>query len=77
MTFRDDTKTLVFKHGVCTSQTQGGRGAGKYILPSLLKRSNAVFITIKMRCPSGPICLCVAPYVWVLIQCGLLCLGGR
>lgn len=43
MTFTDDTKTLIFKHDVCTSQTQGGRVAGKYILPSLLKDVQTLF----------------------------------
>ncbi len=43
MTFRDDTKSLIFKHGVCTSQTQGGRDTGKYILPSLLKDDQTLF----------------------------------
>lgn len=47
-----------------------------YVLFSPGEAPLALF-AIKTKCPSEAISALCGPYVWVLIECGLLCLGHR
>lgn len=45
--------------------------------PSSPSDAPPALIAIKTKCPSEAICALCGPYVWVLIERGLLCLGRR